>query len=41
MKYLEAGIAAADEMRAQQRVSLNLETRKREREAQRQAQLEA
>ncbi len=40
MKYLEAGIAAAGEMRAQQSVSLNLETRKRERESQRQAQLE-
>jgi carboxyl-terminal processing protease len=39
MKYLEAGIAAAGEARAQQRVSLNLEARKREREAQREAQL--
>lgn len=40
MKYLEAGIAAAGELRTQKRVSLNLETRKREREAQRVAQLE-
>jgi len=39
MKYLEAGIAAAGQMRAQQRVSLNLEARKRERQAQRDAQL--
>jgi carboxyl-terminal processing protease len=39
MKYLEAGIAAADQLRAQQRVSLNLEARKREREIQRQADL--
>jgi carboxyl-terminal processing protease len=39
MKYLEAGIAAADQMRTQQRVSLNLDARKREREAQRDAQL--
>lgn len=39
MKYLEAGIAAADQMRAQQRVSLNLDARKRERETQRDAQL--
>jgi hypothetical protein len=39
MKYLQAGIAAAGEMRAQQRVSLNLETRKSERQAQRDAQL--
>lgn len=40
MKYLEAGIAAAGELRTQQRVSLNLEARKREREAQRVAQLD-
>ncbi len=40
MKYLEAGIAAAGEARAQQRVSLNLEARKRERETQRGAQLQ-
>jgi len=40
MKYLEAGIAAAGEMRTQQQVSLNLEARKREREVQRAAQLQ-
>ncbi|MBN8281002.1 MAG: carboxy terminal-processing peptidase [Gammaproteobacteria bacterium] len=39
MKYLEANIAAAGQLRAQKGVSLNLETRKREREIQRQADL--
>ncbi|MEO7387790.1 MAG: carboxy terminal-processing peptidase [Gammaproteobacteria bacterium] len=39
MKYLEASIAAAEQIRSQQQVSLNLETRKRERESQRDAQL--
>jgi carboxyl-terminal processing protease len=40
MRYLEADIAAVDQLRAQQRVSLNLEDRKRERETQRKAQLD-
>jgi carboxyl-terminal processing protease len=40
MRYLEADIAATDQLRSQQRISLNLEERKREREAQRKAQLD-
>ncbi|MEZ5565838.1 MAG: carboxy terminal-processing peptidase [Gammaproteobacteria bacterium] len=40
LRYLEANIAAADEVRAIDRVSLNLETRKLERETQLKAQLE-
>jgi len=40
MRYLEADIAAVDQVRAQHRVSLNLEDRKLEREAQRKAQLD-
>jgi len=39
MKYLEAGIAAADQSRALERVSLNLEARRKERESERQAAL--
>ncbi len=39
MRYLEADIAAVDQQRAQQGVSLNLEARKQEREVQRKAQL--
>ena len=39
MRYLEADIAAVDQLRAQQGVSLNLEARKQEREVQRKAQL--
>ena len=39
MRYLEADIAAVDQLRQQPGISLNLETRKRERETQRKAQL--
>ena len=39
MRYLEADIAASNQLRTQQRVSLNLETRKREREMLIKAQL--
>lgn len=40
MRYLEADIAAVNQLRTQQRVSLNLEARKQEREIQRKAQLD-
>ncbi len=40
MLYLEAGIAAVDQLRTQQSISLNLLDRKQERESQRKAQLE-
>ncbi len=40
MRYLEADIAAVDQLRTQQRISLNLVDRKRERETQRKAQLD-
>ncbi len=40
LRYLKASIAAADEARAVDRVSLNLEVRKQERETQRKAQLD-
>jgi hypothetical protein len=40
MQYLAADIAAAGELRDRERVSLNLETRKREREQLLKAQLE-
>ena len=40
MRYLTADIAAIDQLRAQQSISLNLETRKRERQLQRKTQLD-
>ncbi len=40
MRYLEADIAAVDQLRTQQNVSLNLLDRKQERESQRKAQLD-
>lgn len=40
MRYLAADIAAVDQLRTQQRVSLNLEARKQEREIQRKAELD-
>ncbi len=40
MRYLEADIAAIDQLRTQQSVSLNLQDRKQERDSQRKAQLD-
>src|SRR5690606_2236699 len=40
LRYLKSSIAAADEARAVDHVSLNLEVRKQERETQRKAQLQ-
>ncbi len=40
MRYLESDIAAVEKLRSQRQVSLNMETRKREREQERKAQLE-